>query len=137
MTYTVEKIGGTSMSAFDAVLDNILLRPTSPYNRVFVVSAYGGITDALLECKRSGEPGIYQHVAKRDENWMSAFTTVKQRMMMINENLFADPVSRKRADKFITKRLDDAQNCITNILATCEYGQFTLRQYLPQIREFL
>ncbi|MEZ8080942.1 aspartate kinase [Enterovibrio norvegicus] len=137
MTYTVEKIGGTSMSAFDAVLDNILLHPASPYNRVFVVSAYGGITDALLECKRSGEPGIYQQVAKRDENWMSAFTTVKQRMMMTNENLFADPVSRKRADKFITERLDDAQNCITNILATCEYGQFTLRQYLPQIREFL
>ncbi|MDW1965319.1 aspartate kinase, partial [Vibrio sp. Vb0587] len=27
MTFTVEKIGGTSMTAFDAVLDNIILRP--------------------------------------------------------------------------------------------------------------
>ena len=62
--HTVEKIGGTSMSAFDAVLDNILLRPENPYNRMFVVSAYGGITDALLECKRTGRPGIYRLVAE-------------------------------------------------------------------------
>ncbi len=54
MTYTVEKIGGTSMTAFDAVLDNILIKNSDKetYNRVFVVSAYGGITDALLECKK-------------------------------------------------------------------------------------
>ncbi len=58
MSYTVEKIGGTSMTAFDAVLDNILLRPAQPYGRVFVVSAYSGITDALLECKRTGAAGI-------------------------------------------------------------------------------
>lgn len=53
MTFTVEKIGGTSMTAFDAVLDNIILRPKTPYNRIFVVSAYGGMTDALLECKKN------------------------------------------------------------------------------------
>ncbi|MCE7629106.1 aspartate kinase, partial [Vibrio fluvialis] len=58
MSYTVEKIGGTSMTAFDAVLDNILLKPSNPYDRVFVVSAYSGMTDALLECKRTGKPGI-------------------------------------------------------------------------------
>lgn len=137
MTYTVEKIGGTSMSAFDAVLDNIFLRPVSPYNRVFVVSAYGGITDALLECKRTGEPGIYQRVAQRDDEWQSGFDTLEQRMMLINENLFADPLNRTRADNFISQRLQEARDCISNILATCSYGQFTLRQYLPQIREFL
>ena len=36
MTFTVEKIGGTSMTAFDAVLDNILLRPQNPYNRILL-----------------------------------------------------------------------------------------------------
>lgn len=137
MTYTVEKIGGTSMSAFDAVLDNIFLRPECPYNRVFVVSAYAGITDALLESKRSGEPGIYQLVAKRDEGWGAALTALKQRMLLINEIVFPDPLKRVRADTFISGRLTDAQDCIENILTTCQYGQFTLRQYLPQIREFL
>ncbi len=137
MSYTVEKIGGTSMSAFDVVLDNIFLRPKCMYNRVFVVSAYSGITDDLLECKRTGEGGIYQKVAKRDEHWKEGIADIKQRMLLINEHIFADPLNRIRADNFILGRLDEAQRCIENILATCQYGQFTLRHYLPQIREFL
>jgi aspartate kinase len=137
MSYTVEKIGGTSMSAFDAVLDNILLRPHHPYDRVFVVSAYATITDALLECKRTGKPGIYQMIAKHDTQWQEAIYQLEQRILLINENLFADPMSRIRADKFIRSRISEAVNCINNILETCQYGQFSLRQYLPQVREFL
>ncbi|ASU23859.1 aspartate kinase [Vibrio qinghaiensis] len=137
MPYTVEKIGGTSMSAFDAVLDNILLRPHHPYERVFVVSAYATITDALLECKRTGKPGIYQMIAKHDTQWQEAMYQLEQRMLLINEHLFADPMSRIRADKFIRSRISEAVNCINNILETCQYGQFSLRQYLPQVREFL
>ncbi|MBF4282210.1 aspartate kinase [Vibrio anguillarum] len=137
MSYTVEKIGGTSMSAFDAVLDNILLRPHHPYDRVFVVSAYATITDALLECKRTGKPGIYQMIAKHDTQWQEAMYQLEQRMLLINEHLFADPMSRIRADKFIRSRISEAVNCINNILETCQYWQFSLRQYLPQVREFL
>ncbi|ENM5827564.1 aspartate kinase [Vibrio metoecus] len=137
MPYTVEKIGGTSMSAFDAVLENIFLRPEQPYGRVFVVSAYSGITDALLECKRTGAPGIYQKIAKHDESWRDAVYALEQRMLLINENLFADAMTRLRADKFIRARLAEAIACIQNILQTCQYGQFSLRHYLPQIREFL
>ncbi len=137
MSYTVEKIGGTSMTAFDAVLDNILLKPANPYNRVFVVSAYSGITDALLESKKAGEPGIYQLVAKRDEQWIEKVTELEQIMILINQNIFADPMSRMRADKFICERIAEAKNCIKNLLETCKYGQFSLTHYLPQIREFL
>ncbi len=137
MTYTVEKIGGTSMTAFDAVLENIILRPQEQYKRVFVVSAYGGITDALLECKKTSKPGVYQLIAKRDETWREALDYVEKRMLLTNENIFADPMNRMRADKFIRSRISEAKNCVTNILETCQYGQFSLRQYLPQIREFL
>ncbi|KOO12505.1 aspartate kinase, partial [Vibrio xuii] len=90
MTYTVEKIGGTSMTAFDAVLENIILRPEEHYKRVFVVSAYGGITDALLECKKTSKPGVYQLIAKRDEKWREALDYVEKRMLLTNENIFAD-----------------------------------------------
>ena len=48
--HSVEKIGGTSMSDYAAVRDNIILRPNNAetlYQRVFVVSAYSGITDQL------------------------------------------------------------------------------------------
>lgn len=137
MTFTVEKIGGTSMTAFDAVLDNILLRPQNPYNRIFVVSAYSGMTDALLECKKTGKPGVYQLIAKRDDNWQDALAYVESRMLLTNEHIFADPMNRMRADKFIRSRISEAKNCVSNILETCQYGQFSLRHYLPQIREFL
>ena len=137
MTFTVEKIGGTSMTAFDAVLDNIILRPKNPYNRIFVVSAYSGMTDALLECKKTGKPGVYQLIAMRDDSWEEALSYIESRMLLINEHIFADPMNRARADKFIRSRISEAKNCITNILETCQYGQFSLRHYLPQIREFL
>ncbi len=138
MTYTVEKIGGTSMTAFDAVLDNILIKNSDKetYNRVFVVSAYGGITDALLECKNR-QAGVYQLVAKRDDSWQQALDYLEQRMLLVNENIFADPMNCLRADKFIRSRFSEAKVCISNIMETCQYGQFSLRHYLPQVREFL
>jgi aspartate kinase len=63
---TVEKIGGTSMSALDVVIDNIVLFNRTPdelYNRVFVVSAFSGVTNLLLENKKTKEPGVYHRIA--------------------------------------------------------------------------
>ncbi|MBU4235447.1 MAG: aspartate kinase, partial [Proteobacteria bacterium] len=60
-THTVEKIGGTSMSQFGDVLDNILIgtrREEALYNRIIVVSAYAGITNELLEHKKSSKSGV-------------------------------------------------------------------------------
>ena len=60
--HTVEKIGGTSMTRFGELLDNILIadrKGNELYNRIFIVSAYGGITNLLLEDKKTGEPGVY------------------------------------------------------------------------------
>ena len=56
---TVEKIGGTSMSRFQDVLNNIIIGTREKreyYNRVFVVSAYNDVTNWLLEHKKTGEP---------------------------------------------------------------------------------
>ena len=137
MSYTVEKIGGTSMTAFDAVLDNIILKPSNPYQRVFVVSAYGGMTDALLECKRTGKPGVYQKIAQGESDWPKALNELEQRMLLINEQQFADPMVRLEADEFIQTRLSQAKSCIESILKACEFGQFVQADYLPDLREFL
>ncbi|KGO34231.1 hypothetical protein JT06_09425, partial [Desulfobulbus sp. Tol-SR] len=57
----VEKIGGTSMSRFPEIIDNIILRnPDDIYGRIYIVSAYSGITNELLEHKKTGNPGISQ-----------------------------------------------------------------------------
>ena len=50
--HTVEKLGGTSIRQTDAMLNNVLIGNRTGedlYNRIFVVSAYAWITDALLE----------------------------------------------------------------------------------------
>ena len=43
------------MSAFDEVLKNIMLRdPARVYGRVYVVSAYAGLTNRLLQAQEDG-----------------------------------------------------------------------------------
>jgi aspartate kinase len=56
MTHTVEKIGGTCMSRARELVDTLYVGPFAPdavYGRVFVVSAFGGITNMLLEHKKN------------------------------------------------------------------------------------
>jgi len=64
---TVEKIGGTSMSALKEVIDNIICYDNQLTNRVFVVSAFSGVTNLLLENKKTKAPGVYQKLANRED----------------------------------------------------------------------
>ena len=71
---TVEKIGGTSMSAFQDVLQNIIIgkrKPEEMYNRIFVVSAYNNVTNWLLEHKKTGEHGIYVKFLNKEDYKLS------------------------------------------------------------------
>lgn len=56
------------MSAMNEVLNNIIfLDKNNLYNRIFIVSAYTGVTDWLLENKRTGAPGIYSLIAQHED----------------------------------------------------------------------
>ena len=95
--HSVEKIGGTSMSNYAAVRDNIILGPGEKpvrYNRVFVVSAYGGVTNKLLEHKKTGQPGVYELFSRgvSDQGWQDALAALKQELCGINAELFREPV---------------------------------------------
>ena len=82
--HTVEKIGGTSMSRFDEVMEKVVVGGRSGadlYGRVFVVSAYGGITNALLEDKKTGVPGVYARFAAADPSWPAALEAVREQMI--------------------------------------------------------
>ncbi|UJF24504.1 aspartate kinase [Suttonella sp. R2A3] len=142
MTHTVEKIGGTSMSRHQDVLKNIWLRADdngSIYNRIFVVSAYGGITDELLEHKKSGRPGIYGLFASAEEGnaWRDQIEVVREKLAEINANMFADEALREQADSFINTRLDDAREVLGNLEQVCDFGHFNLSEQLLQVREML
>lgn len=142
MLHTVEKIGGTSMSDYTAVRDNIVLKQGKAdqlYQRIFVVSAYGGITNLLLENKHDGQPGIYGLFASTDNDapWQQAFARLRERIEVINQQLFGNAELRKKADAFIGARLDQAEDCLKNLQDLCQHGHFQLSSHLFTVREML
>ncbi|MER2492383.1 aspartate kinase [Catenovulum sediminis] len=140
-SHTVEKIGGTSMSQYQAVRDNIMLNQQlkNPYQRIFVVSAYAGMTNLLLEHKKTAEPGVYGRFAsaEEDRSWMEAFETVRSKMVETNLELFGETALREKADRFILRRLDDAERALTDLNNLCQHGHFEIGDHLLKVREML
>lgn len=141
-SHSVEKIGGTSMSNYAAVRDNIILGPNSgevEYHRIFVVSAYGGITNKLLEHKKTGQPGIFELFSRgvSDCAWRDALAELKVELTSINASLFRDARSLREADQFVSERLEDAERCLNDLGRLCQHGHFALEAHLHTVREML
>ncbi|TDO98227.1 aspartate kinase [Marinomonas balearica] len=140
--HTVEKIGGTSMSDYRSVRDNIIFQPSVSsdfYNRIFVVSAYGGITDRLLEHKKTGDAGVYAMFAKEreQENWLSALQDLRNNLEAINLDLFGEGDILEEANYFVGQRLEDAQRCLEDLNRLCSHGHFAVAEHLSTVREML
>lgn len=138
----VEKIGGTSISNTDVVLDHVLLRRHGDggyYNRIFVVSAYGGITDKLLEHRKTGEPGVYALFASAEpeSSWCDRLSRVDQEMRRINREIFGDHADRDVADRLVRERIDGVRSCLLNLQRLCSFGHFRLDQHLMTVREMV
>jgi aspartate kinase len=139
--HTIEKIGGTSMSDYASVRDNIILRGNgeTPYQRVFVVSAYSGITDQLLEHKKSGQPGVYGLFASgmEDDSWSVKFEELSNELHKINQRLFGESDLYLQANRFLDERLEDARQCLHDLHNLCQHGHFSLQAHLGTVREML
>jgi aspartate kinase len=140
--HTVEKIGGTSMSDTESVLNNILLGEREGdelYNRIFVVSAYAGITDMLLEHKKTGEPGVHALFAGSESEWAwgDAISEVGSHMRRINAEIFSDHADRRKADQFVRERIEGVRSCLLDLHRLCSYGHFNLNEHLNTVREML
>lgn len=140
-THTVEKIGGTSMLDYDAVRDNIILAGAgdTPYGRIFVVSAYAGITNRLLEHKKSGRPGVYALFASSEHegSWREEFALLRDDIYALNESLFPQADELERANSFINQRLASAERCLEDLQRLCQHGHFALESHLATVREML
>lgn len=139
---TVEKIGGTSMSRFPELLDSLFLDDSgaAEYGRIFVVSAYGGMTDLLLEHKHSGEPGVFTLFSEGDDadEWQDQLSDVSRRMQDINSACFeGSRMLRAQADRFVEERIADARQCLSDVQRVCSFGPFDLDAYLDRVRELL
>lgn len=139
--HSVEKIGGTSMSRFPEIMDAVFLddRGRPVYDRIFVVSAYGGITDLLLEHKHSGEPGVFSLFSDGDDadEWQDRLSDVGRRMHALNAEVHRSPALARDADRFVDERIDDARQCLTDVRRVCSFGPFALDAYLDRVRELL
>ncbi|WP_405404895.1 aspartate kinase [Paracoccus sp. Ld10] len=140
MGHTVEKIGGTSMSRVHELRDTVLIAdPDAPYGRIFVVSAFGGITNLLLEHKKSGEPGVYAAFASGDgdHGWLAALDRASDAMIQAHHVVLDHAGDLERADAFVRDRLVGARNCLIDLQRLCSYGHFRLEEHMLHTRELL
>jgi aspartate kinase len=136
---TVEKIGGTSMSKFEDVLNNIILKPRNEfgyYNRIFVVSAYNNVTNWLLEHKKTKEPGIYQKFVN-GENYNKALQEMLDKLTSINRTFEGIGLNQVKADDFIAKRILQAKNYLDSLAGVLATGYVSRQNILLAAREIL
>jgi aspartate kinase len=104
------------------------------YQRIFVVPAYAGITDLLLEDTRSGKPGVFGLFRHGHSRWYESLNAVEQRMLDINTRLFTGTSDRTNADSFITDRVESVRAVLTDLQRAQVGGA---DDHLPALRELL
>ena len=136
---TVEKIGGTSMSKFHDVLQNIILgyrTPEQMYNRIFVVSAYNNVTNWLLEHKKSGQPGVYTKFF-HNEDWETALDELCGKLIELNRPFEDIKLSQAEADQFIKKRIAQARHYLNSMAKVVASGYVNKNDLYLAAREIL
>ena len=127
------------MTKFKDVLQNIIIGNRNDfeyYNRVFVVSAYGGVTNFLLEHKKTGQPGIYEMFVK-DKDYNAGLHEVLIKLLEINKK-FADlKLNIELADSFITNRIVQAKNYLNSLANVLATGYVNKQNILLAAREIL
>lgn len=136
---TVEKIGGVSMMRFHDVLKNIIIgnrKPKDYYNRIFVVSAYEGVTNLLLEHKKTGKPGVYTEFSK-ERDYSKALDEVLQKLLQINRKFQDIGLDLEVADRFIKNRVEEVKNYLHSLANILTSGYLDKKSILLAAREIL
>jgi aspartate kinase len=133
----IEKIGGTTMSRFGEVLQNVILKDTNDiYNRIYVVSAYSGVTNELLEHKKTGQPGIYQSF-EQNEEYEPAMISLQNRLCELNRGFESIGLDVAVADQFICERISFAVNILKSMDNVISSGYVNRSEVLLAARELL
>lgn len=141
-SHTVEKIGGTSMSRIHELRDTLILggrKSADLYRRIVVVSAFGGITNLLLEHKKTSEPGGFALFSNDDSDhgWLDALTRVGVAMAKQHDTVLENSADRALAEDFVRDRIEGARSCLYDLRRLCSYGHFRLASQMMIVRELL
>lgn len=136
---TVEKIGGTSMSQFKDVLNNIIIgkrKSDELYNRIFVVSAYNNVTNWLLEHKKTGEPGVYVQFLE-NADYSIGLDSLCHRLIEINEKFTELGLDQTAAKEFISNRIHNAKTMLYSLSKVMASGYVNTEDICLAAREIL
>lgn len=125
------------MSRFPEVLSNVILRdPNRVYGRIYVVSAYAGVTDMLLEHKKSAKPGVYTAFASQSP-YAEALEGVKARFFELNASMKAEGLDVDDANRFIGERVAGVLGYLRSTADLLASGYVSRTELLSAARELL
>jgi len=125
------------MSRFPEIIDNIILRnPDDIYGRIYVVSAYGGITNELLEHKKTGQAGIYQ-LFREQENYPKKLLALRERLFELNKTFVPAGLDLDEANDFIGDHIDLTINILRSMDNVLASGYVSRKALLLAARELL
>lgn len=125
------------MSRFPEIIDNIILRnPDDIYGRIYIVSAYSGITNELLEHKKTGKPGIYQ-LFKEQQNYPRKLLDLRDNLFKLNEALVPVGLDLDEANDFIGDHIDLTINILRSMDNVLSSGYVSHKALLLAARELL
>jgi aspartate kinase len=134
---TVEKIGGTSMSRFPELIENVIIEGGKPrFERIFIVSAYANVTNWLLEHKKTGVPGVYQKFAEGSD-FEVALVEVLAKLREINSGFASAGLDVAEADAFIAERIEGTSEYLASMAHVLSSGYVARESILLAAREML
>src|ERR1700712_4443338 len=105
------------MSALKDVINNIILYNRTGdelYNRIFVVSAFSGVTNLLLEDKKTGKPGVYHKLANF-QDYHQPLKKLIARLKEINKSYASLGLNVSIADEYIEYHVKKAAGYLDNL----------------------
>ena len=125
------------MSAFGDVLKNILLfDPGQVYGRIYIVSAYGGVTNWLLEDKKTGAPGVYHHFIQQ-KDYSRSMQELTIRLKNLNRNYLELGLDLEAANAYIEQRMADALKYLEGLSDVLASGYLRAENLFSAAREIL
>ncbi len=125
------------MSRFDEILANVILRdPARVYGRVYVVSAYGGVTDRLLEHKKEKEPGVYTAFAA-GRPYIEPLQQLEESLRELNASQGRLGLDVQAANRFIERRTEEVLGYLRSMEDVLASGYVARAEILSAGRELL
>ena len=125
------------MSRFPQIIDNIILRnPSDIFGRIYIVSAYGGVTNELLEHKKTGQPGIYQ-LFREQESYPRKMLALRDSLFELNKTFVPAGLDLEEANDFIGDHIDLAINILRSMDNVLASGYVSRTALLLAARELL